>query len=174
MRDLSSVEPSSASVKSRGYDSPEALFRAQYVPLCRILSVFCGDQEEAADAAQEAFVQAWLKWSRVSGLEKPEAWLRRVAVNRLLNGRRSLSRRAVALLRLQPRESAVDVDGRLDLAAALRTLPARQRMAVVLRYVGDLSVAEIGEAMGVAEGTVHRHLHRGRSRLRELLGARYE
>ncbi len=51
----------------------------------------------------------------------------------------------------------MDVDGRSGFGRGSAHSPARQRMAVVLRYVGDLSVAEIGEAMGVAEGTVHRH-----------------
>lgn len=163
-----------AAASSRSYGSPEELFRAQYAPLCRVLSVFCGNEEMAADAAQEAFVQAWLHWSRVRGLDRPEAWLRRVAVNRLLNRRRSLVRRARALLRLRPAEAAVDPDRRMDLVAALRALPTQQRLAVVLRYVGDLSLTETAEAMGVSEGTVSQHLARGRSRLRTLMEGHHE
>lgn len=163
-----------AASSSRGYASPETLFRAQYVPLCHILSVFCGNEEMAADAAQEAFVQAWLHWARVRSLDRPEAWLRRVAVNRLLNRRRSLARRARALLRLQPREEEADPDRRLDLAAALQALPTQQRLATVLRYVGDLSLAETAEVMGVSEGTVSQHLARGRARLRTLLEGHHE
>jgi RNA polymerase sigma factor (sigma-70 family) len=54
----------------------------------------------------------------------------------------------------------------ISLASALATLPARQRTAVVLRFLADLSVAEIAEAMGCAEGTVKSTLHSALDRMR--------
>jgi RNA polymerase sigma-70 factor, ECF subfamily len=54
---------------------------------------------------------------------------------------------------------------------ALRRLSANQRAAIVLRHVLDLDVAEVARRMGIATPTVRVHLHRGRARLRELLGA---
>jgi RNA polymerase sigma-70 factor, ECF subfamily len=59
--------------------------------------------------------------------------------------------------------------GLLDLRLALDSLPQRQRVAVVLFYLADLSVKEVAAAMGVSEGSVNKHLHRGRETLRRLL-----
>jgi DNA-directed RNA polymerase specialized sigma24 family protein len=58
-----------------------------------------------------------------------------------------------------------------DLLAALRRLSPNQRAAIVLRYEADLPVDEVARRMGIAAVTVRVHIHRGRSRLRELLGA---
>ena len=57
-----------------------------------------------------------------------------------------------------------------NVAAALRRLTPNQRAAVVLRHVLDLDVDEVARRMGTAQATVRVHLHRGRKRLRELLG----
>jgi RNA polymerase sigma-70 factor (ECF subfamily) len=54
--------------------------------------------------------------------------------------------------------------------AALRQLPAQQRAAVVLHYYADRPIREIAELMGTSSSTVAVHLHRGRNRLRDLLG----
>ncbi len=63
---------------------------------------------------------------------------------------------------------------RLTLAEALRALPARQRDAVVLRYVVDMSEADVALALGVAPGTVKSHLHRAVARLRSALGPTFD
>ena len=153
--------------------SPESLFHDHYGRLVRSLGVACDDAEEAADAVQEAFIQLCLHWQRVSRYDNPEAWVRRVAVNRLHNRRRSLRRRAVALARLlalQP-ETGTEPDSGVNLREALEKLPDRQRMAVALHYVGNLSVAEVARAMGISEGSVNTHLHRARAALRPVLEA---
>jgi DNA-directed RNA polymerase specialized sigma24 family protein len=56
------------------------------------------------------------------------------------------------------------------LVAALRALPKRQREAIVLRYLADLSEAQVSAALGVSAGSVKTHLHRGMARLAERLG----
>jgi RNA polymerase sigma factor (sigma-70 family) len=61
----------------------------------------------------------------------------------------------------------------LVLWQALRQLPARQRMAIVLRYYLDLPEAEVARLLGVPVGTVKSLVHRGLARLRERLGAAY-
>src|SRR5215510_13060596 len=66
-------------------DELETLFRRTHAPLVRALAVACGDAEAAADAVQEAFVQADRHWRRIRHYRAPEAWVRRVAVNRLAN-----------------------------------------------------------------------------------------
>lgn len=151
--------------------SPEVLFRRHYARLVRGLAVGGGSVEDAADAVQEAFIELCLRWDRIGGYEDPVGWVRRVAVNRLLKRRRSLARRARAVLRLQgePGPEAKDLTGRLDLAEAMAELPDRQRMAVALHYVTGLTVAETARAMGIAKGTADSHLHRARQALRPTL-----
>jgi RNA polymerase sigma-70 factor (ECF subfamily) len=154
------------------YASPEDLFRTQYSHLVRVLTVVAGDQDVAADAVQDAFVQLCVHWSSVKAHPDQVGWLRRVSVNRLHDRRRSLGRRTAALLRLHRERS--DVEGLpsgadLDLATAIRALPPRQRKAMALFYTGDLTIAEVAEAMGISEGAVNRHLHRGREGVRRYM-----
>jgi RNA polymerase sigma-70 factor (ECF subfamily) len=61
----------------------------------------------------------------------------------------------------------------IDLRRALRYLPQRQRQAVVLFYVGDLSIYEVANLMGVSDGTVKAHLSQGREALRKRLETRH-
>jgi RNA polymerase sigma-70 factor (ECF subfamily) len=160
------LDPSSRS-SAAAFD---ALFRTTYPTLVRALSV-AADGGAAADAVQDAFVQASLHWPRVGRLDNPAAWVRRAAINRLANHRRGLRRRAAAVARLHPVDEAATIDpADLDLAAALRALPQKQRMVVCLHYLADLSVAEIADSMGVAEGTVKSNLHDARRALRAHLG----
>jgi len=151
--------------------TPEVLFREHYARLVRGLAVGAGSEEDAADAVQEAFIELCARWDRVKGYQDPVGWVRRVAINRLLNRRRSLDRRRRALTRLGPDRPHVDVDpsGAVDLERSLQRLPIKQRLAVGLHYVGGLSVAETARALGVAKGTVDSHLHRARQTLRPTL-----
>jgi RNA polymerase sigma-70 factor (ECF subfamily) len=153
--------------------SPEAMFKAHYTRLVRALAVVGGDREAAADAVQEAFIQACLRWDRISRYDDPVAWVRRVALNRLSNQRRSLVRRLRALARSGEPEPTPEpsLDG-LDLADALRRLPDQQRTAVALHYIEGLKVREVAQAMNVTDGTVNRHLHRARETLRPVLEER--
>jgi RNA polymerase sigma-70 factor (ECF subfamily) len=146
------------------------MFQAHYGRLVRSLTVIGGDRESAADAVQEALIQACLHWTRISSYDDPVAWVRRVALNRLSNQRRSALRKVTALIRWSEPEPSAEptIDG-LDLAAALRALPEQQRTAVALHYVEGLRVREVAVAMGVTEGTVNRHLHRAREALRPAL-----
>ena len=102
---------------------------------------------------------------------EPATWVARVAISRLRDHRRSLRRRAAALLRLEqpPAGSPADVGCGLDVRAALAQLPLKQRVAAVLFYLDDRPVAEIATLLGVSEGTVNQHLFRAREALRRLL-----
>ena len=151
-------------------DGFEELFEREYPRLVRALR---RADDDATDAVQEAFVQAYARWSRVSKLDDPAGWVRRVAVNRLLNARRSRGRRDAAVetlaARSTPAASSFGADDRLDTIAAVRQLARQQRVAVALFYGADLPVREVADAMKVSEGTVKSHLHDARERLREIL-----
>ena len=146
------------------HQTVEALFRAEYVNLVRALTLACGNPDDAADAVQDAFVQAERHWRRVHTYDNPAAWLRRVAVNRLSNRRRGDQRRQAYLERT--REQLVEQDPLdLDLHAAVASLPPGQRMVVGLHYLADLSVDEVAAAMRVSPGTVKSQLYDARNAL---------
>lgn len=151
--------------------SVEELFRAEYARLVRALAVSAGGVDAAADAVQDAFVQASRHWARIGQYDDPAAWLRRVAVNRISNQGRDRRRRTHALPRISIVSSpvATDVHPDLDLRAVVAALPVQQRTAVCLYYLADLSVEQVSDAMGIAVGTVKSHLHDARRSLSSRL-----
>ena len=153
-------------------DDVESLFRAHYGRLVRALTLACGDRELAADAVQEAFVKAHLKWRRLQHYDDPVGWIRRVAINRMRDDHRRTTRKDRAVTRLAaltdhtvPAHEPVGE----GITALLATLPRQQRLATALYYVDQLSVAEIAEALGLSQGAVKFHLHQARERLRSTL-----
>jgi len=130
-----------------------------------------GDLHEAEEVVQEAFARASVRWPRLRDYDVPEAWVRRVAMHLAADRARSLRRQARAILRLSPPPEvpAVSVEA-LALAEALRTLPVRQRQAVVLHYLADLPVEEVARTLAVPDGTVKSLLSRGRRALAARLG----
>ena len=155
----------------RQYDSPDDLFRDQYAALSRALTLITGDVHLAEEAVQEAFAQLCLNWARVSKYDDQAAWVRRVAINRATDHRRFVWRKARFLLRLAHhapmRAPAPPADPQL--AEAIRRLPVKQRTAVALFYLADLSLVDVAAAMSISEGAVKRHLSRARNSLRTIL-----
>jgi RNA polymerase sigma-70 factor, ECF subfamily len=151
--------------------SPEILFRQSYRSIVQSLALAAGDLAAAEDATQEAFIELCARWNRISHYDNPALWVRRVAINKLRKVHRSNARRAVALLRLVSDESMAPPPAEPDtsLLAALSALPARQRLATVLYYVEDLTMAEVASAMGISQGAVSQHLNRARSTFRAHL-----
>lgn len=157
----------------------DALFVAGYPKLVRTVSFVCGDADVAADCVADAFERAYVRWRRVSRLEDPLGWVRRVAINRAtdVHRRRSRGRRAIERLAGRP-ETARPAEVGLseasafrdsELAAAVTDLSPQQRAVVALHYLDDLSVAEVADAMGLSAGAVKYHLHQARGRLRDRL-----
>jgi RNA polymerase sigma-70 factor (ECF subfamily) len=135
------------------------------------LHAYFGDLQEAQDVVQEAFCRALRRWPTVSRYEDPVAWVRRVAWN-LAVSRWRRSRTALSFLRRQRlREPQVEgpTTDRIELIAALATLPPTLRRAIVLHYLGDMSIAEIAERENTSVGTVKSWLHRGRAALASRL-----
>lgn len=158
-------------------DDLDSLFRAHYARLVRTLTLVSGDRESAADAVQEAFVAAHLRWRRVQRYDDPVGWIRRVAINKLRDGHRRRTRKDRAFERMSTIAPRPDTDPTPEAAgglgddgaatlALLAGLPRQQRLCVALFYVDNLSIAEIAAALDVSEGAVKFHLHQGRNRLR--------
>lgn len=121
---------------------------------------------------QEAFVEAHLHWRMVSRLEDPVGWVRRVAVRRILNQHRGRDRKLRAVERLAAHSPTVSnpvIYTEPDLLNAIRALPLRQRLVLVLHYLDGLPVREVAEAMGISQGTVKSQLYDARANLRPLL-----
>lgn len=139
------------------------LYRLAYRVAFRIL----GDRGDAEDVAQEALSRAALRWAQLAG--HPEGWVTRVASNLAIDRYRRRRRPPVPLTGPL---GVVDphLGERADLVAALRRLPRRQREVVVLRYLGDLSEADVALAIGCSVGSVKSHGARGLAALRRSLG----
>ena len=146
----------------------EELFRAEYARLVRALTV-AFDAESAADAVQEAFLEADRHWGRIGSYADAAAWVRRVAINRATNARRNHRRRTEILASVRPVPTEDLTEALLDLRRAVDDLPEKMRLSVCLHYLAELSVGEVAEALGVSEGTVKSNLHDARSRLRSIL-----
>ena len=145
------------------------LFDREYERLVRSLGV-AFDPVDAADAVQEAFIQADARWDQVGAYDDPAGWVRRVAVNRLLNGQRNRNRRRELLATVRPIAPADLTDDLLDLRRALDELPDRMRATVCLHYLSDLTVEQVADTLDVSPGTVKSNLHDARNRLRTVLG----
>lgn len=153
-----------------GGDGFAAFYAASAPGLVRQLHAMTGELTEAQDCVQEAYAQAWQRWSTVSRYDAPDAWVRRVAW-RLAVSRFRRTRHGAGLLRRQrpPADAPALSPDRVALVAAMRQLPDAQRRALVLHHIGSLSVAEVAAETGVPEGTVKARLSRGRVALAALL-----
>lgn len=151
-------------------DGFEAFFRAEHPRVVALGMAITGSSELAKDLAQEAFLRAYRDWERLSSYDRPEQWVRRVAVNLAMDDhrRRRTARRAVE--RIPPSPPLVP-----DLVAdewwhVVRELPERQRAAVALHYLDDLPVVEVARLLGVTDGTVKASLAHARATLAKRLG----
>jgi DNA-directed RNA polymerase specialized sigma24 family protein len=150
-------------------------YRREHPRLASTLVIVAGDAGLAADAADEAFARAYERWGRVGLMASPGGWTYRTALN-VLRRRRRRERLEATLLRRHPTGPrsggllAPPSDWSPEVWDALRSLPRRERTAVALRYVADLSTDQIAEAMGVAPGTVGSTLHAARRHLAAALG----
>ena len=140
-----------------------------------------GDADDAADAAQDAFVSVLTKLDRFRGEAAFTTWLHRIAVNACYDLTRR--RRRQPMLRLAGDGDATDEDtgppvadpadelaGTRDVVAALRVIPEEFRTAVVLADLQDLPYEEIAKVLDVPIGTVKSRVHRGRIALARAMG----
>lgn len=141
------------------------------------LTAMTADQEVAKEALQDAYAQAWQRWSRVSRLDDPAAWVRAVAWRRSVSAFR---RRMVAdrFLRTVGRTQAeasrgLPLEEVLDVQDALRLLPDMHRRTLVLHDLCGLTMEQVADETGVPVGTVKSRLSRGRAALRWHLGRDY-
>ena len=139
--------------------------------LVQQMFLFTGDWAEAEDIASEAYQRAWLRWSSVQPAESPEAWVRTVARRLAVSRWRRTRNAAMAWRRHGAVAERPPLDGEhVDLVIALRKLPTKQRTAVVLHHLADLSVEQVAAETEASVSAVKQQLVRGRAALAELLG----
>jgi RNA polymerase sigma-70 factor (sigma-E family) len=141
--------------------------------LLRFTLMLCGDRHQAEDLVQSALAKAYPRWSRISAMERPEAYLKTVLVHDHLRWWRRSSSTEVPLA--QPPVDTVVGDGADALASRdaawdlIRRLPKRQRAVLVLRYYEDLSDAEVAVVLGCTPSTVRSQAARALSALRAAI-----
>jgi RNA polymerase sigma-70 factor (sigma-E family) len=130
--------------------------------------------QTAEEVVQDAFEAMHLAWRRLRDSEKALSYLRQAIVNRARSVLRH--RKVVEMHAPKPapdeqsaEHAALTLIERSAVTSALRTLPVRQREAVVLRYYGDFSEADIAKAMGISRGAVKSHTARAMAALRTIL-----
>jgi RNA polymerase sigma-70 factor (ECF subfamily) len=141
----------------------DVLFRDVAPVMWRTMYAYTGGRRETADdAVAEAFARAL---QHRSSIRDPVAWLYRVAFR---IARAEMKRRPEGALPASA--DTPEPEEPRELMAALRRLSPNQRAAVVLHYYADLPIREVSRRMGTSVAAVKVHLHRGRRRLRVILG----
>jgi RNA polymerase sigma-70 factor (ECF subfamily) len=150
-------------------DDFDAWYRSEHARLVSVLTLVARNVAVAADVTDEAFARAYERWARVRKMAAPNGWVYRTALNELRRRHRRAALEARVLRRVHADVSAPPADWSPEVWDALSRLPRRERTAIALRYVADLSTDATADAMGVAPGTVGSTLHAARTRLAALL-----
>jgi RNA polymerase sigma factor (sigma-70 family) len=147
------------------------LFTARYAQVVRTIWFIVHDQAVAEEIAQEAFTELYRDWGRLRDFDRPDLWVRRVAIRRAQREASRAGRRA-ALERAANAVPRVEDAVRLPdpgLVAAIRALPPKQRAIVVLFYLEDRPMHEVADLVGCSTSTGFVQLHHARKRLAAAL-----
>lgn len=151
----------------------DALYLRHSARVYAIVRRLAGDDDDAAEWAQDAWLRAFRSLSSFRGEARFATWLHRIAVNAAIQARRAKDRHRSRILPLDPEREAVGrndaPDVRVALERAVDRLPARMRRVLVLHDIEGYTHEEIGEMLGVAPGTCKSQLFKARAKLREML-----
>jgi RNA polymerase sigma-70 factor (sigma-E family) len=151
-----------------------AIYSEHYRSLVRLAAFLVRDTATAEEVVQDSFVAMHGAWRRLRDTDKALSYLRQSVVNRS----RSVLRHRMVVDKNTPKpppdmpsaeHGAIIQLERSAVVSALRALPDRQREALVLRYYGDLSEAQIASTMGISRGAVKSHTARAMAALRAVL-----
>jgi RNA polymerase sigma-70 factor (ECF subfamily) len=165
--------------RSGDLEAFEEIVRVRSDAVYRLTYAILGDEADARDAAQEAFVGAWRQFGSLRDTARFDAWFQRLVVNAARMTHRARRRRGVreipssrvaGVAELPATASPADVDAR-RLDVALRRLDLDQRTILALHHLEGRSVAELAEVLSIPEGTVKSRLHSARRALQAALDA---
>ena len=139
--------------------------------LLRLAYVLTADQHAAEDLLQSALTKAAARWGRIDST--PEGYVRQIMYREQVSWWRRRARRPVTVAAAVPdrpaRDEMVMVEARLALRGALLALPPGKRAVLVLRYLEDLSEAQVADILGCSVGTVRSQTHKALAQLRLVL-----
>jgi RNA polymerase sigma-70 factor (ECF subfamily) len=157
----------SAADRDRLDEAYSSLFRDQFPRVAGTIGLMVRDRAKAEDIAQEAFLRLYRDWRRLSAYDRPDLWVRRVAIRLAM---RSLARdRLWELIRFRMPDPTADHAADPDVMAAIARLSRAQRAAVTLYYYEGRPTEEIASILGCTAATVRVHLHVARQRLGQML-----
>jgi RNA polymerase sigma-70 factor (sigma-E family) len=147
---------------------------ARMIALRRFAYLLCGDPHGADDIVSATLAKLFRHWRRVSRLEHPDGYLRRMLVTSFLDERRRPWRheRPTDAVPEPPPVPPADVVDRLTLLRLLGQLSPRRRAVLVLRFYEDLSVEQTAAILRCATGTVKALTHQALAQLRTMLDQR--
>jgi len=155
----------------------EAVYRRTADRVYAVCLRMSGDTDEAAELVQDVYVRAWLRLASFRGDSLFTTWLHRVAINVVLQNRRTRARRsdrevaAPDLERFGRAARAAMPGTRIDLERTIAALPEKARRVLVLRDIEGYKYEEIARMTGVSLGTVKAQIHRARGLVKEALTA---
>ncbi|MEU4191491.1 SigE family RNA polymerase sigma factor [Kribbella sp. NPDC026611] len=143
--------------------------------LRRTAYLMCGDWHRAEDAAQDALLRIYRRWTKLNRTAGLTTYAHRAVVSAVLDQAKRPWRREQSTAAMADPGTAGEpgrtVDNRLLVIQALAAVPPGQRACVVLRHYADLSIADTAEILGISPGAVKSQTSSGLDRLRELLGS---
>lgn len=153
------------------------LVRRHYAGVVRVVYSMCGDVGLAEDAAQEAFIRAWVNLPNFILSAPLKSWLYRIAINAALDVLRKKPEESIEESRasmvsdqaLGPESALIEKERVEVVRQAMEGLPEASRSVLVLREYGELSYQEIAKVLDIPIGTVMSRLNYARNKLRELL-----
>ena len=163
--------------KSREATAFTEFMSARSATLFRTAYLIVGDHQLAQDLLQESLIKTYIAWQRLRDLSKAEAYTRKTIVTTAISWRRRRSfheRPTDFLPDTGVSDSGEAVATHASMVIYLRTLPPRQRAAIVLRYYEDLSEAQTAQVMGCSVGAVKSQVSSGLARLRNSLGQAFD
>ena len=144
---------------------------AQMSQLRKLAYVTCGNWHTAEDAVANALIKLYPRWRR---LDRPDLYVKTAVYRAAIDETRRPWRRERSSGDAVPEVAAGDTSGetdeRLRVWAALRTVPPRQRAAVILRHHQGLSIDDTATILGCSVGTAKSQTSRGLAKLRDILG----
>ena len=158
------------------------LVRRHYQGVVLVVTRMCGDTGLAEDAAQEAFMRAWVNLSSFQPRGSLRNWIYRIAINAALDVLRHKPEETLEDAQagrmpdqaVGPETALIEKEQAASLRKAVKSLPEGARAVLVLREFGGLSYREISGVLEVPVGTVMSRLNYARNRLREVLSSEME